>query len=268
MYKLIALDMDGTLLNEEKIVTERTKKAIKAARDKGVTVVLATGRPIDGVTRYLEELDMYTDNDYVLSYNGGLVLKTKNKEVVCKLGLIGEDVKYLYELSKRLGVNIHAFSEKNGLVTPKNSKYTEVEASINNITVNEVNFDNIENDESFIKIMMIDEPEILQKAIDNLPEEVYEKYTVVRSAPFFLEFLNKEVNKGVGVEMLAKHLGVKREEVITMGDAGNDLHMIEYAGMGIAMGNAFDEVKEAANYITDSNNEDGVAKAIEKFVLS
>lgn len=268
MYKLIALDMDGTLLNEEKIVTERTKKAIKAARDKGVTVVLATGRPIDGVTRYLEELDMYTDNDYVLSYNGGLVLKTKNKEVVCKLGLIGEDVKYLYELSKRLGVNIHAFSEKNGLVTPKNSKYTEVEASINNITVNEINFDNIENDESFIKIMMIDEPEILQKAIDNLPEEVYEKYTVVRSAPFFLEFLNKEVNKGVGVEMLAKHLGVKREEVITMGDAGNDLHMIEYAGMGIAMGNAFDEVKEAANYITDSNNEDGVAKAIEKFVLS
>ena len=268
MYKLIALDMDGTLLNEEKIVTERTKKAIKAARDKGVTVVLATGRPIDGVTRYLEELDMYTDNDYVLSYNGGLVLKTKNKEVVCKLGLIGEDVKYLYELSKTLGVNIHAFSEKNGLVTPKNSKYTEVEASINNITVNEINFDNIENDESFIKIMMIDEPEILQKAIDNLPEEVYEKYTVVRSAPFFLEFLNKEVNKGVGVEMLAKHLGVKREEVITMGDAGNDLHMIEYAGMGIAMGNAFDEVKEAANYITDSNNEDGVAKAIEKFVLS
>ena len=268
MYKLIALDMDGTLLNEEKIVTERTKKAIKAARDKGVTVVLATGRPIDGVTRYLEELDMYTDNDYVLSYNGGLVLKTKNKEVVCKLGLIGEDVKYLYELSKRLGVNIHAFSEKNGLVTPKNSKYTEVEASINNITVNEINFDNIENDESFIKIMMIDEPEILQKAVDNLPQEVYEKYTVVRSAPFFLEFLNKEVNKGVGVEMLAKHLGVKREEVITMGDAGNDLHMIEYAGMGIAMGNAFDEVKEAANYITDSNNEDGVAKAIEKFVLS
>ena len=134
--------------------------------------------------------------------------------------------------------------------------------------VNEINFDNIENDESFIKIMMIDEPEILQKAVDNLPQEVYEKYTVVRSAPFFLEFLNKEVNKGVGVEMLAKHLGVKREEVITMGDAGNDLHMIEYAGMGIAMGNAFDEVKEAANYITDSNNEDGVAKAIEKFVLS
>ena len=268
MYKLIALDMDGTLLNEEKRVTERTKKAIQAARDKGVTVVIATGRPIDGVTRYLEELDMFTDKDYVLSYNGGLVLNTKSREVICKIGLLGEDVNYLYNLSKELGVNIHAFSEKNGLVTPKNSKYTEVEAEINNIKINEIDFNTIESDESFIKIMMIDEPEILQNAVDNLPKEVYEKYTVVRSTPYFLEFLNKEVNKGTGVELLAKHLGVKREEIITMGDAGNDLHMIEYAGMGIAMGNAFEEVKAAANYITDTNEEDGVAKAIEKFVLS
>ena len=268
MYKLIALDMDGTLLNEEKRVTERTKKAIQAARDKGVTVVIATGRPIDGVTRYLEELDMFTDKDYVLSYNGGLVLNTKSREVICKIGLLGEDVHYLYNLSKELGVNIHAFSEKNGLVTPKNSKYTEVEAEINNIKINEIDFNTIESDESFIKIMMIDEPEILQNAVDNLPKEVYEKYTVVRSTPYFLEFLNKEVNKGKGVELLAKHLGIKREEIITMGDAGNDLHMIEYAGMGIAMGNAFEEVKAAANYITDTNEEDGVAKAIEKFVLS
>ena len=268
MYKLIALDMDGTLLNEEKKITERTKKAIQAARDKGVTVVIATGRPIDGVTRYLEELDMFTDKDYVLSYNGGLVLNTRSREVICKIGLLGEDVHYLYKISKELGVNIHAFSEKDGLVTPKNSKYTEVEAEINNIKINEIDFNTIENDESFIKVMMIDEPEILQKAIDNMPKEVYEKYTVARSTPFFLEFLNKEVNKGTGVELLAKHLGVNQDEIITIGDAGNDLDMIEYAGMGIAMGNASDEVKAAANYITDTNKNDGVAKAIEKFVLS
>ena len=115
--------------------------------------------------------------------------------------------------------------------------------------------------------MMIDEPEKLDKAIEKLPKEVYEKYTVVKSAPFFLEFMNKKVNKGVGVELLAKHLNIKQEEIITMGDAGNDLHMIEYAGMGIAMGNATNDIKTIANYITESNNEDGVAKAIEKFVL-
>lgn len=267
MYKLVAIDMDGTLLKEDKTISERTKKAIQSAREKDVTVVLATGRPIEGVSRYLEELDMYTDKDYVLSYNGALIQKTLSKEVVGKIALTGQDLHYLKKLSDELKVNIHAFSETKGLITPKNSKYTEVEASINNININEINFDTISNDEVIVKIMMIDEPEILGPAMEKLPKEVFEKYTVVRSTPYFLEFLNKEVNKGVGVEMLAKHLGVKQEEVITFGDAGNDLHMIEYAGLGVAMANAFDEVKEAANYITDSNENDGVAKAIEKFIL-
>lgn len=268
MYKLVAIDMDGTLLKEDKTISERTKKAIQSAREKGVTVVLATGRPIEGVSRYLKELDMYSEKDYVLSYNGALIQKTKSKEAVAKVALKGEDLHYLRKLSNELGVNIHAFSEKKGLITPKNSKYTEVEAEINNIEIHEMNIDNISDDEVMIKIMMIDEPEILEKAVGNLPKEVYEKYTVVRSTPFFLEFLNKDVNKGVGVEMLAKHLGLNKDSVMTLGDAGNDLHMIEYAGLGIAMENAFDEVKEAADYITDSNDNDGVAKAIEKFILN
>lgn len=268
MYKLVAIDMDGTLLKGDKTVSERTKSAIQSAREMGVTVVLATGRPIEGVSKYLEELDMYTDKDYVLSYNGALVQKTKSKESIAKIALEGSDLHYLKKLSNELGVNIHAFSEEKGLITPKNSKYTEVEANINNIKINEIDIDAISDDEVIIKIMMIDEPEILGPAIDKLPKDVFEKYTVVRSTPYFLEFLNKEVNKGVGVEMLAKHLGIKREEIITLGDAGNDLHMIEYAGLGIAMGNAFDEVKEAADYITDTNENDGVAKAIEKFILN
>ena len=268
MYKLIAIDMDGTLLKNDKSVSDRTKKAIKEDKEKGVNVVIATGRPIDGVTRYLEELDMLGENDYVLSYNGGLVLKAKSREVISKTVLSGSDLHYLHKLSKDLGVNIHAFSEVHGLITPKNSKYTEVEANINGINIGINDYSEIEDDHSIVKVMMIDEPEVLQKAVDNLPKEVYEKYTVVRSTPYFLEFLNKAVNKGTGVELLAKHLGVKQEEVMTFGDAENDLDMIVYAGMGVAMANGFEEVKEAANYITDSNEEDGVAKAIEKFVLS
>ena len=116
--------------------------------------------------------------------------------------------------------------------------------------------------------MMVEEPEILQEAINNLPEYLYEKYTIVRSAPFFLEFLNKEVNKGVGVEALANSLGIKREEVICMGDAGNDEHMIRYSGFGVAMGNAFEEIKAVADFVTKSNNEDGVAYVIDQFVLN
>lgn len=267
MYKLVAMDMDGTLLRDDKSISDRTKKTIQEAKDKGAIVVLATGRPIEGVTKYLKELNMHTDSDYVLSYNGALVQKTKNKEVISKVSLKGEDYHYLKNISDELGVNIHAFCEKKGLITPKNSKYTEVEAEINNIDINVLDINETKNDDVIIKIMMIDEPEILGAAIEKLPKEIYEKYTVVRSTPYFLEFLNKNANKGVGVELLAKYLGIKQDEIITLGDADNDLHMIEYAGLGIAMGNAFDSVKKIANYITDTNENDGVAKAIEKFIL-
>lgn len=268
MYKLIAVDMDGTLLKEDKTISEATVKAINKARAKGVRVVLASGRPIEGLNRYLTELELISEEDYVLSYNGALVQNTATKEIISRVVLKGSDLHYLHNLSNELGVNIHAFSTEQGLITPKMNKYTEVEATINGIDVLEREFDNIDNETEMVKIMMIDEPEILQAAIDKLPKEVYEKYTVVRSAPFFLEFLNKEANKGEGVKALAENLGLTKEQVICIGDAGNDLHMIQFAGLGVAMGNAFEEIKEIADYITKSNEEDGVAHVIEKFVIA
>lgn len=268
MYKLIALDMDGTLLREDKTISKKTKEAIKKARDLGVKTVLATGRPLEGVQKYLKELDMFNDGDIVLSYNGSVIQETKSKKMISQIGLKGTDYKELYKVSEELGVNIHAFSETYGLTSPKDSEYTRVEAEINGIDIKFMPVSEIKDDENMIKIMMIDTPEVLEKAIANLPKDLYERYTIVRSAPHFLEFLNKNANKGEGVKRLAELLNIKREEVIAMGDAGNDLHMIEYAGLGIAMGNAFDEVKEKANYVTDTNDNDGVAKAIEKFVLN
>lgn len=268
MYKIIALDMDGTLLNSDKIVTERTKKALKKAREMGIKVVLASGRPIDGLKRYLEELSLIDNDEYVLSYNGCLVQETKTKKIICEKVLKGKDLKYVYKVSKDLDVNIHAFSAERGLITPKNSKYTEVEATINGIDINVLNYDEIPDDEDIVKIMYIDEPEVLDRAIANIPKEMYEKYYMMKSAPHFFEIINKYGNKGVGLKALADYLNVKREEVIAMGDAGNDLAMIEYAGLGVAMGNADEEVKKISNYITKTNNEDGVAEVIEKFVLS
>ncbi|MDM0454929.1 sugar-phosphatase [Clostridium perfringens] len=266
MYKLVAIDMDGTLLKEDKTVSEKTKEAIKKAREKNVKVVLATGRPVDGVKRYLEELDLCHDDEYVLTFNGAIVKEVGPDRVICRDTLKGSDLKYLYEISQNVGVNIHAFSNF-GCVTPKMNKYTELEGRINGIEVCEADYNDIKEDEEIIKIMMIDEPEVLEEGIKKLPEEVYEKYTVVRSAPYFLEFLSKTCNKGEGVKSLAESLGIKRAEVIAIGDAGNDLHMIEYAGLGVAMGNAFEEVKEKADFITKSNEEDGVAFVFEKFVL-
>lgn len=268
MYKIIALDMDGTLLNGEKKVTDKTKKALELARDNGVKVVLSSGRPIDGLKAYLNELNLIGNDEYVLSYNGCLVQETKSEKIIYEKGLTGEDLLYIYQLSCKYNVNIHAFSPTRGLITPKISKYTEVEAQINGIDINVCDFNEIDKDESIIKIMLIDEPEILDKAIEKLPKEVGEKYNLAKSTPYFFEIINKESNKGIGLKALSDYLGVDSNEVIAVGDAGNDLDMIEYAGLGVAMANGHKEVKDAANYITKSNEEDGVAVVVEKFILN
>ena len=207
-YKIVALDMDGTLLNDKKEITNETKNVIMQARNKGVKVVLASGRPLEGLKNYLNELNLIDNNEFVLSYNGCLVQETKTSQIICEVGLKGSDLKYMYNLSKEIGVNIHAFSPQIGLMTPKISKYTEVEANINKIDINIIDFDKIDDNDDIVKVMMIDEPEILDEAIKKLPQSIYEDYTVVKSAPFFLEFINKNADKGKGLEALAKHLNV------------------------------------------------------------
>lgn len=264
-YKLLAVDMDGTLLREDKTISDNTKRMIKKATQKGVKVVLASGRPIEGLVRYLEELNLTSDEDYLMSFNGSVIQNVATKEMICKNILKGRDLKRLYRLSQEIGIHIHAFT-KMGCVTPCMSEYSEVEGRINGIPVHEIDFDTIEDDEDVIKVMLIDPEPILEEGIKKIPQAYYEDYTVVRSAPFFLEFLNKASSKGTGIKALGDYLGISREEIICIGDAGNDIDMIEYAGLGVAMGNAFEEVKKVADYVTRTNEEDGVAYVIEKFI--
>lgn len=268
MYKLIALDMDGTLLNHQGHISERNKAAIAAARQQGVTVVLASGRPLEGMTRYLAELGMTGEDDYVICYNGSLVQRAADQSVIRSQLLNGRDAGRVAALAREFGVNVHAFSRRHGLITPAMNHYTEHESRLNQLPVTLIDFAELEPDEEILKVMMIDPPELLAPAIARLPADLYDDYTVVQSAPFFLEIMNRHSHKGAGVAALAEHLGVTREQVICMGDAGNDSHMIEYAGLGIAMGNATDELKALADHVTVANDADGVAVAIEQFVLA
>ncbi|MGF1761658.1 sugar-phosphatase [Photobacterium sagamiensis] len=268
MYKLVALDMDGTLLNSQGSISARTKQAIAKARAMGVNVVLASGRPLEGMTKSLHELDLTSNDDYVLCYNGSLVQRVESQTVIRSQLLKGTDAKNIGSLSHDFGVHVHAFSRRQGLITPENNHYTNHEAKINGLEITEVDFAELDNGEEILKVMMIDEPERLSAAISRLPASLYEQYTIVQSAPFFLEFMNKNSNKGMGVSALAEHLNIDASDVICMGDAGNDHHMLEYAGLSVAMGNATEETKALANYITDTNDNDGVAKVIEKFILN
>lgn len=268
MYKLVAIDIDGTLMNDRKEITKEVNDAIQAAKAKGVKVVICTGRPIVGVQSIMEELKLNEEEDYVITFNGALVQNTYSKDVESQITLTYENLKELYELSLKLHSPLHFFDTEN-LYTPNKeiSRYTIHEAHINQIPLHYRPIDEVPKDMLIPKVMFIDEPERLNTIIANIPESFWDKYTFVKSTPFFLEILDPRVSKGNAVRLLAEKLSIKQEEVICIGDGENDLSMIEYAGCGVAMANAESVVKEAAQFHTLSNNENGVAYAIEKLVL-
>lgn len=268
MYKLVALDMDGTLLNSEKEITERNKNAIKQAIEKGVTVVLASGRPLAGMKGTLEALQLTSDKDFVVSSNGSYVHRVSDFKKMHSKIITGKDAKRIARLAVELDVNMHAFSIEHGLITPKNNPFTAHEATINGLEVCEFDFSQLEDDHQIVKAMFADDPKKIDEVTPKLTSDLHEDYTVVRSAHIFLEFLNPQSNKGVGVATVAEHLGIKPNEIISMGDAENDHHMLKYAGLGVAMGNATPETKLLANHITDTHDNSGVAKVIEEFILS
>lgn len=267
MYKLIALDLDGTLLKEDKTISKKTRTAIEQAKAKGIKIVLATGRPTRGIEKYLKQLDLISDDEYAVSYNGAIVQNTKSGKVIVKDTMTFSDLMSLNALSEKLNVNIH-FLTLDSCYTPKWNKYSQLEADMNDVTLRIQNFETLDSDITIIKIMFIDDAAIIEEAINHLPEGLSDKFSIMRSEPYFLEFLNKGVNKSTGVSLLADILKIRPEEIICVGDAGNDIHMIKYAGLGVAMGNAFAEVKKSADFITHTNEEDGVAHVINKYILA
>lgn len=267
MIKLVTIDLDGTLFDSVKNISNENKIAIKKAKDTGCKIVIATGRPISGVTPVLEELNLTTNDDYVIVYNGAKIYNVGTKEIIFSSTISGKAVKDLYNESIKLKVNFHAFRKNEELITPKHNQYTDVEARINHLEDHIYNFEKIDDNEEFLKAMMVDSDENITRIMNEVNPCFINEYSMVRSSKIFLEFLNKNTHKGHALEALAKHLKININETMAIGDAGNDLPMIEAAGIGVAMENAFPEIKKAANYITSSNEDNGVARAIEKFVL-
>lgn len=267
MYKLIALDMDGTLLKNDKTISDKTIEAIKLATKKNLHVVLCTGRPLNGIKKYLKELDLFDSKNYVICLNGALIQDTTNN-VISSFNLTHEDFNLLSDLSDELHVHMQAISPDSDITHNRNvSKYTVKHSLFNDMQLKIVDKYALPEETIVNKVMFIDDKEIIDRVISELPAWVYERFTVVRSSDVFLEILSKKANKGLAVSLLAEHLGLSKDEVICVGDAENDITMIEYAGLGVAMENAFPEVKKIANFITTSNEEDGVAKVIKEFML-
>ncbi|WAT00627.1 sugar-phosphatase [Rouxiella chamberiensis] len=267
--ELIAIDMDGTLLNPQHEVTPAVKNALAAAVKQGVQVVLATGRPFIGIKRYLQELDLEQAGCYCISNNGALVHNAEDGSIFAETTLAFNDFLYFESLARLLGVSFQALTYTDLYTANQDiSPYTIHEAYITGIPLHYRSVEQMDREMRFPKVMMIDHPEKLDHAITQIPHDAKERYTIMKSSPYYLEILHKSVNKGQGVKKLAEKLGIARESIMTLGDQENDIAMLEYAGLGVAMGNALDSVKAVSQFVTKTNSEDGVAFAIDKFVLN
>lgn len=266
--ELIAIDMDGTLLNPAHEITPRVHAAVSAARARGVQVVLATGRPFLGVRRYLAQLELARADGYCITANGALVQQADNGAHLMAATLGFEDYLHIEALARTLGVHFQAMDEAH-LYTPNAdiSEFTVREAFLSSVPLRYRTVEQMDRALQFSKIMMVDEPELLDQAIARIPAETAQRYTIVKSATHFLEVLHPSADKGKSLRLLAERLGVARENVMAIGDQQNDLAMVEYAGLGVAMGNAIPAVKAVGDHVTGTNAEDGVAQAIERFVL-
>ena len=269
-YKMLVTDMDYTLLNKEKRVSDRNREALRRAMEKGVHMVVATGRIYTSARIYAKLLGLDTP---IIASNGALI-KDASKTIF--RGILSQDtVREMLRLCHKYGIYCHFFTE--------NTIYSE---KLINVSLRYTEWNKYMGEEDQVKIRIVDDgeeiieaakTEVLKAVVFDEDDEKIQKLrdgimetgivSVSQSMKHNLEVMNKGVTKGNAVRILAQLYGINREEVIAIGDNENDISMIEYAGLGIAMGNAEELLKRAADHVTGDYQEDGEAEAIEKFIL-
>lgn len=265
--KLIAIDLDGTLLNEQHQVSDRVRQSIQYAQDKGVQIVLASGRPYSGMAPILHDLGIYNDKNYVITNNGAMIRDITTGKAIHENVLSYDDYLKIETLSRELDVFMHVVSDQ-CLYTANRviGRYTVYESYLSNIPLVYRPLSEMNEDVCYSKCMFSDDPELLDAVEKRIPQEFYDQYEVFKSASFYLEFLRKNSTKGYALQKIANELNLAGSEIMCMGDHENDFSMFKVAETKIAMGNAIDLLKEHATFITDRNDEDGVAIAIEKYI--
>lgn len=266
-YKIITLDLDGTLTNSKKEITPPTRQALIDIQKLGYKVILASGRPTNGIMPLALELDLDKYGSYILSFNGGRIINCKTMEVMYEKTLPQNIIPDLYEHAVKYNVGIITYDNESIIAGTNINEYMEYESKIVSMPIKQV--DNFAEYVDFpvVKCLISGDPQILVKIEEELKQKYHQYLNIFRSEPFFLEIMPKGIDKAHSLLKLLSSIGITEEEMICCGDGFNDISMIEVAGLGVAMENAQDKVKEAADYITLSNDDDGILHVINKFIL-
>lgn len=268
MIKLIAIDMDGTLLNSKKELSEETKQYFKSFHNKNTEtlLVLCTGRPETGIRPYLKDLGYLEENHYIISQNGANIYESQTGKRVMDAFVDSAAIQKWIELGKKHEISVmgagvdyyYSFDEDP-------TEWMEFDVKLVSGKLKRIPTKESLNTD-FYKILLMGDEEQLNEFETFIPQEWRDEFYVVRSQKYLVEVLTKGVNKAFGLEKLAQKLNIQPSEIAAIGDAANDIEMLEYAGLAIAMGNASEEVKAIADIITDTNENNGVIKAIDKLI--
>ena len=262
-FKLVAVDLDDTLLAEDLSITDRVKEAVKAVRAAGVHITVSTGRMYRSAARIAGELGIEIP---LITYQGALVKNSLSGEVLVYRPLPLDCARELIARVHQLGYHLNTYLDERLLVerdTPEGHRYKSIAGVEMEVVGDFLNY--LDRDPTKI-VVIAKEPLIDQLAAELIP--LYRgRAHISKSKPHFLEFSHPQATKGQALAFLASYFRVKREEVMALGDGYNDLDMLEYAGLGVVVDNARDEIKERADYVTSASFGDGVVEALEKFVL-
>lgn len=271
--KLVAIDIDGTLINDQRQITPQTVAAINEATKRDVRIVLCTGRPMTGVKAYVNQLGLADSaNEYVICYNGALAQATDGT-VLAHYTVDFDDYIDFESYCRKQDVS-SIIETSDYIYTPNQdiNPYTVYESNLVSMPLRYRSMDQLNHMRDSItigKAMMTDEKEKIDAALANMPQELSDRFRVVRSEDFYLELINKQTSKGVALSALTDKLNLTADNVMAIGNAQNDESMIEFARTGVAMANSIPHTLQMADVVTESdNNHDGVAEAIKKYVLN
>ena len=267
--KLLVLDVDETLLNHEKKITTRTKIALIKAQQVGVRIVLASGRPTYGLIPLAKQLELDKNQGYILSYNGGQIINMQTGELLFEKRINPAMIPYLERKAGKNNFALCTYHNDTIITNHSENKWIRQEAELNGMKIKEVSKFAEAIDFEPYKCMLVGDNE---KALTDL-ERIWKKrlagtLDVYRSEPYFLEVVPQYIDKANTLSILLEKLKVDTEDVITIGNGVCDVTMIQLAGFGVAMGNAQESVKACADYVTESNDKNGVALVVENYIIA
>lgn len=268
MIKLVAIDMDGTLLNSKKELLEETKQYFKEfhTKETETLLVLCTGRPETGIRPYLKDLGYLEENHYIISQNGANIYESQTGNRLMDAFVDSEKIQKWIEFGKKHGVSVMgAGVDYYYSIDEDPTEWMEFDVKIVNGSIKRITKEESLSTD-FYKLLLLGDEEQLNEFETLIPKEWRDEFYVVRSQKYLVEVLTKVVNKAFGLEKLAAKLNIKPSEIAAIGDAANDIEMLKYAGLAIAMGNASEEVKSLSDIVTDTNENNGVIKAIDKLI--